>query len=57
MKLDFPTGLGLYVGLSHPNIKLEIVKSPCTLLIFEIEKEKIMYELKSFMQIVGFLGL
>ena len=39
-KLDFPTGLGLYVGLSHPNIKLEIVKSPCTLLIFNFWDRK-----------------
>ena len=33
-KLDFPAGLGSYVGLSHSKIRLEIVKSPCTLLIF-----------------------
>ena len=33
-KLDFHIGLGLYVGSSHPRIRPEIVKPPCTLLIF-----------------------
>ena len=40
-KLDFPTGLGLYVGLSHPKIRLQITKPPCTLLIFgSCDREK-----------------
>ena len=33
-KLGFPTGMGLYVGLSHPKIRLEMVKRSCTLLSF-----------------------
>ena len=37
-KLDFSTGMGLYVGSSHSMIRLEVVKSPCTLLIFSLWK-------------------
>ena len=48
--LDLPIGLGLYVGLSHPNKRLEIVK-------LEIEKKETIYGLKSFMEIVNLLSL
>ena len=58
-KLDFTTGLGVQVELSHPKIRLEMVKPACKILIFfipEIERKKLIYALKSFMKIVDLLS-
>ena len=58
-KLDFPTGLGLYVTLPHPKMRLQMVKPLHKILIFliPVRRRKIMHGLKSFREIADLRNL